>query len=522
MGGTAGRSTTGRLVLATLATATGALALTAGLVRGPSPGDAGASSHREAPLISEDPAADNTDVYAFRSPDAPGTVTIVANYIPLEEPAGGPNFAQFGEDVLYELKVDNTGDGDEDVAYQFRFRTETRNPDTFLYNTGPIETLSDTDWNRPQFYSVTRVETAGGRDRDDDDEDDDDDGRRSRSTVVARDLPTPPVNIGPRSTPSYGSLMAAAVHSLPGGIKVFAGQVDDPFFVDLGSVFDLAGLRPFNPAHVIPLPAEEGVDGVGGYNTHAIAIQVPITQLTRDGKVHAANERDATIGVYASAERRKIRVAGERNSPLEHRSRTVQVSRLGNPLVNEVVIPISRKDRWNMSDPSDDAAFANEYLEPEVTRLENALYPVLDNAPETGRGDLVAVLLTGVPGLNFTGNTKADLIRLNTGIPPSSAAGTGNRLGVLAGDFAGFPNGRRLEDDVTDIELRAFACGYGPVVGPLIESFGFCGGNANRTPNNLLGDGVDENDRPFRVQFPYLGEPHQGYEHVHHSAVGGP
>ena len=149
----------------------------------------------------------------------------------------------------------------------------------------------------------------------------------------------------------------------------------------------------------------------------------------------------------------------------------------------------------------------------------NGLYPVLDNAPETGRGDLVAVLLTGIPGLNFTGETKADLLRLNTAIPPSGPAGTGNRLGVLAGDFAGFPNGRRLEDDVTDIDLRAFACGYGPVAGPLIQSFGFCAGNANRTPNNLLGDGVDANDLPFTAGFPYLAVPHQGYEHVHHGGL---
>ena len=148
-----------------------------------------------------------------------------------------------------------------------------------------------------------------------------------------------------------------------------------------------------------------------------------------------------------------------------------------------------------------------------MTRLENALYPVLDNAPETARGDLVAVLLTGIPGLNFTGEREADLLRLNTAIPPSGPVGSGDRLGVLAGDFAGFPNGRRLEDDVADIDLRAFACGYGPVAGPLVESFGFCGGNANRTPNNLLGDGVDANDRPFTEDFPYLGIPHQGYEH---------
>ena len=223
-------------ILATGVITVAVLAVLAAAVVGPSPGTSTASSHREAPLISEDPVADNTDVYAFVSPDRPDTVTIVANYIPLEEPAGGPNFHAFGEGVLYELKVDNTGDGAEDISYQFRFRTETRNPDTFLYNTGPINTLSDTDWNRPQYYSVTRVDGKG------------------KGTLLASNLPTPPVNIGPRSTPNYGSLMAAAVSDLPGGGKVYAGQTDDPFFVDLGSVFDLAGLRPFNSLHAIPLP----------------------------------------------------------------------------------------------------------------------------------------------------------------------------------------------------------------------------------------------------------------------------
>lgn len=474
----------------------------AAMTRATSPDVARASSHREAPLISDDPAADNTDVYAFVSPDRPDTVTIMANYIPLEEPAGGPNFAKFSDDVLYALKVDNTGDGREDVTYEFRFETRVGNPDTFLYNTGPIDTLSDPDWNVKQFYTVKRVE-------------------RRQSRVLLRDAPTPPVNIGPRSTPSYGSLMAAAVTDLPNGGKVFAGQIDDPFFVDLGSVFDLAGLRPFNPAHILPLPADDGVDGVGGYNTHTIAIQVPIKDLTRDGKMHAAGDPEAVIGVYATASRQMTRIY-QRGGRQRAQGDFVQVSRLANPLVNEVVIPLGKKDRWNAGDPSDDSAFVDEYTDPEVTKLENLLYPVLDNAPETGRGDLVAVLLTGVPTLNFTGNTKADLIRLNTGIAPTGPVGTGNRLGLLAGEFAGFPNGRRLEDDVTDIELRAFACGYGPIVGPIIESFGFCGGNANRTPNNLLGDGVDANDRPFHVNFPYAGEPHQGYEHVHHGAMGGP
>jgi hypothetical protein len=476
-------------VLLTLAGAA-LLAALAGFA-GAGPQGAIASSHREAPVISDDPAADNTDVYAFVSPNRPDSVTIVANYIPLEEPAGGPNFAKFADSVLYAINVDNNGDGKEDVRYEFRFKTQVLNGNTFLYNTGPITSLNDPDWNVRQTYSVTRVSGPG------------------KSEVLGENIPTPPVNIGPRSTPAYDSLANAAVTDLPGGIKVFAGQRDDPFFVDLGSVFDLAGLRPFNPFHIIPLAAEDGVDGVAGFNTHSIVIQVPTAQLAAFSK--------PTIGIYASASRQKVTIL-DKDGTRKGEGAWTQVSRLANPLINEVVIPLAKKDLWNGSEPEDDAQFAGFYTEPEVTRLENALYPVLDNAPETGRGDLVAVLLTGVPTLNFTGDTKSDLIRLNTSIPPSGPAGTGNRLGLLGGDFAGFPNGRRLEDDVTDIELRAFACGYGPIVGPIIEGFGFCAGNANRTPNNLLGDGVDENEKPFMTAFPYVASPHQGYEHRHHGA----
>ena len=384
--------------------------------RGSPPETGSASSHREAPLISEDPAADNSDVYVFRSPDRPNTVTFVATYVPLQEPAGGPNFNKFGDDVLYAINVDNDGDGEEDLSYRFDFNTKTRNGGTFLYNTGPIDTLSDTDWNRPQFYRVTRVNLDNGNE-----------------TVLGRGIRTPPVNIGPRSTPNYGSLMAAAVRDLPRGMKVWAGQSDDPFYVDLGSIFDLAGLRPFNNLHDIPLPVEPGVDGVGGFNIHTIALQVPIRQLTRDHELHAANERKAVIGVYANASRRTVRVIEP--GDIENHGKWVQVSRLAEPLVNEAVIGLGRKDRWNSSDPADDAQFAGRYLRPEVTRLENALYDALDNAPETGRGDLAAILLTGVPTLNFTGNTKADLIRLNTGIAAGGPVGTNDRLGLLAGEF---------------------------------------------------------------------------------------
>ncbi len=462
--------------------ACGLLALTLAAV----PGAGNASSHREAPLISKDPEADNTDLYAFVSPDQPNTVTIIANYIPLEEPAGGPNFNAFGDDVLYSINIDNTRDGKDDIQYQFRFDTKIRNTKTFLYNTGPINSLNDSDWNMPQSYSVTRVK--GGD-----------------SKKLGDDLSTPPVNVGPRSTPNYEALAADAVHSIDGGIKVFAGQRDDPFYVDLGSIFDLAGLRPFNPAHIIPLPQANGVDDVSGFNTHTIAIQIPISQLT-------GPHGEKIIGIYASALRQKTRVL-RNDGGVDNSGPWVQVSRLGEPLINEVVIPLGKKDFWNGADPKDDAQFINFYRSPEVTRLENGLYPALEDASATNRNDLVAILLTGVKlpdgsAFTFTGNTAADLVRLNMAIAPTAAVGQGNRLGVLAGDLAGFPNGRRLEDDVVDIELRAFAEGYGSILNGLL-------GLPNRSPNNTLGDGVDTNDRPLLDHFPYVGTPHQGYEHIH-------
>jgi hypothetical protein len=453
-------------------------AIAAAILTGPAPPPAAASSHSEAPLISQDPRADNTDLYAFRSPDKPDTVTIVANYIPLEAPASGPNFYSFDDSVRYEIHVISGDAPGEETTYRFRFKTATRNPDTFLYNTNTINSNGDTDWNRPQTYSVTRVTKSG-------------------QTTLGTDIPSPPANVGPRSTPDYSALAADAVTELPGDIQVFAGQRDDPFFVDLGSIFDLAGLRPFNSAHVLSLPDDfTAHDAVANYNTHTIAIQIPISQLTRPGH--------PTIGVYASASRQRVRIL-KKDGTSDGAGDWVQVSRLGQPLINEVVIPLGQKDFWNRSDPEDDAQFLSLYRSPEVTKLENALYPVLDNADETGRDDLVAILLTGIPGVNSTGPKKEDLLRLNTSIDPAGPVGTGNRLGALGGDLAGYPNGRRLEDDIVDIDLRAFAEGYGSFLNGAL-------GLPNRSPNNLLGDGVDHNDETFSTTFPYVATPHQGYE----------
>src|SRR4051794_7578123 len=223
------------------------------------------SSHREAPEISKDPVADNTDTYAFVSPDRPDTVTIISNYIPLEDPAGGPNFFEFGDEVLYRINVDNTGDGHADIAYEFRFDTTVRNPDTFLYNTGPITALNSPTFNRRQTYTVTEV-------------------RGNQRRQLGHGLPTPPCNIGPRSTPNYPNLADAAINQLSDGIRVFAGQRLDGFYVDLGAVFDLAVLRPFQNLHLIPTPATAGVNGLRAFNVHTIAIQVPINRLTRTGR----------------------------------------------------------------------------------------------------------------------------------------------------------------------------------------------------------------------------------------------
>ncbi len=465
----------------------------AALVGALGPQGATASSHREAPLIADDPAADNTDVYAFVSPDKPNTVTIIANYIPFEDPAGGPNYYRFDPTVSYEIRVDNDGDAREDVTYGFRFKTSVANPNTFLYNSGQVTSPTDPDLNVKQTYTVTRTTRRQGE--------------GTTRTVLGSNIPVPPANIGPRSNPSYDPYQG--VTNLGDGRTVFAGPRDDPFFVDLGSIFDLGGLRPFNAAHVIPLASEAGRDGVRNYNTHTIAIQVPKTDLLR------APMANGTIGIYASASRPKITVRRNDGS-LDTNGPHMQVSRLGNPLINEVVIPVGKKDLWNASDPRNDSQFADRYTSPELAGLVNFLYPVLDDTPTSGRGDLAAILLTGVPTLNFTGERQADLLRLNTEFtaPP---VGTGNRLGLLAGEFSGFPNGRRLEDDVTDIELRAIACGYGPVVGPIIESFGFCNGNADRAPNNLVADGVDTNaDNPFLSKFPYVAAPNQGYAHTGH------
>jgi Domain of unknown function (DUF4331)/FlgD Ig-like domain len=417
-----------------------------------------------------DRGADVTDVYAWVAPDAPDAVTLVGNWVPLLEPNSGPNFYDFDDNAWFLFKLDNDGDAQADIVYEFKFTTTRQTNGTFLYNTGPITSLTDPDFNVRQTYSVTRIVDGV-------------------ATVLGTGLPVPPTNIGPASTPNYAALAQSAVRTLPDGSKVFAGPRDDPFYVDLGSVFDLLTIRK------LPGDRGRGVDGVGGFNVMTIALQVPKTLLTRDGMAPATD--NAILGVHCTTERQANRTLNSDGSVSASGPR-MQVSRLGQPLVNEVVIALQDKDRFNASPLTGDGQFLNYVTNPEVAVLLNALFGI--KVPPTPRNDLVAVFLTGVPGLNQPANVVAsEQLRLNMSIAPARRP---NRFGVIGGDVAGFPNGRRLADDVTDVALRV-------VAGVLVSGF-------NIAPNNRLGDGIDFNDRPFLASFPYVANPHQGFEHRHH------
>jgi hypothetical protein len=451
------------------------------------------SSHREAPEIIKDPVADNTDTYAFVSPDNPNTVTIITNYVPLEDPPGGPNFFEFGDDVLYSIYIDNDRDAKPEIEYQFRFRNVVKNPDTFLYNTGQITSLTSNSWNRRQLYDVTVIK-----------------GKNRRRKRIGHDLRCPPCNIGPRSTPNYQSALAdPAVHTLATGEKVFAGQRAEGFFVDLGSIFDLGTLRPLQNLHLIATSPTMSVDATASLNVHTIAIQVPIRKLTRDHSVPSNPESaKAVIGVWGAASRRRSQIINGHNGHHSSSGPWTQVSRLGVPLFNEVVVPMSRKDEWNARPPSGDKAFRKYVEHPELGKLLPVLYPgQFSNlaAYTQKRADLVAVLLTGIPkGIipgfqNSTGSVAADMMRLNMAIPPASSP---NPLGVLGGDLAGFPNGRRVFDDTVTAELKAIA---GATI-PLVDS--------SYTPDAAVGaldQGITPDPGRYQSTFPYLGTPHDGY-----------
>jgi hypothetical protein len=421
-----------RSKLLVLALAVGAAALTAAVLRGPGPEAGSASSHREAPLISEDPSADNTDLYVFRSPDEPSTFTIVSNWIPGEDPAAGPNYYTFSPSARYNLYIDRNGDGRADITYRFRFKRS--NGQFFLGNTA-------------QSYTVER-----------------------NGKVIAHGK-TPPNNIGPRSTPNYRSLAEKSVTKLKGGGLVFAGQRDDPFFGDVGAIFDLVAIRKGTGN------MGGGKDFLAGYAVHTIALQLPIKSV--DTKSHV-------IGVWSSTDRQNVTVSGK------VRRGWTQVSRLGNPLINEVVIPTPVKDLWNRVTPAQDKQFVKYYKTPILAAVINKLYKL--NAPEKNRDDLVQVLLTGIPNVTFTGKTPADELRINLSVPVTPTDKF-SRLGVLGGDNQGWPNGRRLGDDVIDIAEQAVG--------------GFLKGT--KLP---LGDGVDFPDTQRLTAFPYAPDPQSGFDNT--------
>lgn len=452
---------------------------------------ASASSHAEAPLISMDRFADNTDTYAFRSvePGREGFVTLIANYIPLQEPSGGPQWFRFDDSVLYEIKIDNNGDGVEDIIYQYQFTTQAPvNNDTILGQAsvnvdGVISNINDADYNMKQTYTVRRIERTQGR----------------RGQLLGAGLLTPPANVGPRVTPNYeANLGQPAVYNLPNGGKTFAGPRDEYFYIDLG-VFDALNLRSVGMSG--------GIDTTKSYNVSTIAIEVPIQEVTRTRQVPAGpTASDAVIGVWATASRRTTKVlsAGAQTNSGDY----VQVSRLGNPLVNEVVIPLSLKDAFNSLSPQLDGTIprvVTAITDPELARLLQAVYGITIPAPP--RNDLVSIFATGIPvnavtGPNYTtflsDGVAHEYLRLNVAIPITPIASQ-NRLGLLGGDVAGFPNGRRVFDDVTDIALRAVAGGT-----PFTPA-------TNIAPNNTLGDGVSFNpEGPLLTRFPYLLPPNQG------------
>jgi len=457
---------------AVAALAAGSLAVTSG----------SGSSHREAPSILGDPTADNTDLYAFTAPDAPGSLTIVSNWIPFEDPSSGPYFGKLDPRARYYVKIDNTGDGREDVAYRWQFAQRFRNPSSFLYAAPTVESVDDPDINFVQTYDLYRETYRRGKLR--------------RVRKIGSDVPVAPDNVGPKTIPNYPAVSAGAVRTLSNGTRTFVGPADDPFFIDLAVIFDGINIdRPGRPG--IGLGNQGGgKDDVAGYNTHSFALQIPEADVTRNGRsVSGADAANAVVGLWTTTERRRVSVLrhkGKRRA----RGSWVQVSRLGNPLINEVIIPIGLKDSYNRTEPADDAAnFGAGALAPEPAKLLNALFGL--GVKETDRTDIVQALLTGVPGLTQIGSSPvpADTLKVNLGVPPSASP---NRFGVLAGDTAGFPNGRRLSDDVVDIELRVIA---GALLTP-----------AQGGKQIPLGDGVDVNDKPFRPAFPYVALPDSAFD----------
>ncbi|MDT7538791.1 MAG: hypothetical protein QOI82_2376 [Actinomycetota bacterium] len=479
------------------------------------PGTSSASSHREAPYISTDPAVDNTDTYAFVSPDDANTVSLVANWAPFSEPAGGPNFFPWATDAAYDINIDNNGDAKPDIVYRWTFkdvdkRGATMHGDkvggTFLYADGPVTALDDPNLLFRQTYDLVALTNN--------------DAATPTSTILVKDGKVAPSNVGAATIPDFVGLSKQAITDTTGGGKSYVGQADDPFFLDL-RVFDLLYGGDLS---------EAGFDTLSGYNVNSVVLKLPKSALVAAGDA----TKNPVIGVWSTTSRFKTRVLKDTNAApttsatmssdaADSSGNLVQVSRLGNPLVNEAVVPANLKDYFNRSTPDKDAQFLGKVQDPELPRLIEGIYAIPNPNKTAGfenRPDLVATFLTGISKANGDGTqsgtgalTKgspavdlnslalnavspnpapAEYLRLNVNVPPAAKP---NRLGVVGGDVAGFPNGRRLGDDVIDIALQALE-------GVLVPGHPAAVGG--------LGDGVNANDLPFQSSFPYIALPKPG------------
>ena len=473
-----------------------------------------AASHREAPITALDTKADITDFFAFVSYDDPTKVTILLNVDPFLEPGNGPNYFPFDDTILYQILVDNNNDALPEVAFQVQFTTKINAPGVFTGYVGagaginaPANSPKPISPGTPivppaitalsgagaaglslsQTYTVTMVK--GGV-----------------STVLTNSMSEPlyavPSNVGPRTMPNYPALAAQGIYTLDNGIKVFAGTVDDPFFIDLGAAFDSLNFRTAAGGGVLSAAADASdkvntaPDYVSGYNVNTIAIEVPIAMLTSTGIVEPATSKYATLGFWGTTSRRSVTVRRAPN-PLASSGPWSQVQRMGNPLINELIIGTGSKDMWSMSQPVNDSQFASFDLDPLLARVLNAIYGIA--IPTPPRYDLLP-LVTYAPPIAAPGTPAgpiADLLRLNTGVAPTPE-NSRKRLGLLAGDAAGFPNGRRVSDDVTDIAARAVA---GILAGPQY--------------NYPIGDGVNTNDVPYQETFPYVAWAQSGRQRRH-------
>ena len=482
-----------------------------------SPQQGFAASHREAPITALDHKADITDFFAFVSYDDPTKVTFLLNVDPFLEPGNGPNYFPFDDNILYAIDIDNNNDALPHISFQFQFQTEIRAPGVFTGFVGADGGINAPANSPPPVNpgtpivppAITALDGPGSA------------GLSLRQTytvmMVNNGVSTPltnaaggplfavPSNVGPRTMPNYQNLAQQGIYSLGNGIRVFAGTVDDPFYIDLGAAFDSLNFRMGAGGGVLTAAQDAddntntAPDTVSGYNVNTIAIEVPIAMLTRTGTVLAASNPAATIGAWGTTSRPRITV---RRAPLPGVTSGgwSQVQRMGNPLINELIIGTGSKDYWSMSFPKDDAQFAAFDLDPLLARVLNAVYQIA--IPTPPRTDLLP-LVQYAPPIAASGTPPgpiADLLRLNTGVPPTAAANR-RRLGLLAGDVAGFPNGRRVSDDVTDIAARVVA----GVLNPAFNVF----------PNNRIGDGVNTNDMPYQETFPYVAFAQSGRNRRH-------